>query len=1172
MPFLDHLEELRWRILWSLLAIVVGTVIGWFLLERVDVIELLKRPIAPYLPGGRLIFTSPAEPFMLTLKVAFALGCLLASPVVIYEIWAFLSPALYQREKRLIVPALSVGVVLFLAGAAACYQWLLPAALKVLLGFQRQDLAPMITIDRYFSMAVPFIVGCGLVAELPLVVTILAALGVVTPQFLARQRRYAVVIAAFLAALLTPPDAVSMMLMLVPLLLLYEISIWCAWVASRRRARAAAAGVILLLLVGAGSAGAQGKPPPPPPAPPAAVRPPPPAPADSGRRGNMDSATARRLGLPTGPTRSFPPADRVIDSLLKLSGYRITRYVAETLVVEGDSQTIFLRREAFVERDGTQLEADSIRYHEASCRLDAVGDPRLFDQGTVLVGEGMRYDTCLRRGTVRDALTDFQQGGATWYVRGTLAVDSGSTRVYAHNANFTSDPQPVPDYHFAAGQVKWINKSVMVARPVVLYIRDVPIMWLPFIFQDIRKGRRSGILVPRFGLNDLVRPTRRYSRHVTDLGYYFVINEYVDLLVSGDWYAGRTVSFRAQSKYRWLDRFVQGGLSYTRTAELDRAASASRIGWYHSQTFDSRTHFNASVDYATSASVVSRNSFDPFQATATLGSRASFDKRFSWGTLNIGGSRVQELSNDRISQSFPEVRLTPTAVNITPSITWSPGFTYTNAQTFHNTAGSLLVPAAPTDTNPVDTLPLFSGDRRTTIGFQTPFRIGRWNWGNSVSVLDLVNSRREEVTITDTLPSGEVVSRRVLFAETFRTEVDWQTSINLPPLFTGTWKLQPGIAILNQTSAGPFLLRNQFSQGQFVRQGKRLAFTAGMSPTFFGFFPGFGPLQRIRHSLSPIIGYQYAPGAKVPEAYARALDPTGRSLNARSDPQQTISLGLSQNFEAKLNSAPGDTGAGAGGEPREARKMRLLSINTGSISYNFEQAKQPGRVGWQTQTLDNTFASDLVPGFSLRISHDLWRGQVGLDTTRFDPFLQSVSTSFSIGPGTLRGIAGLLGLRRRTAPVPPPTPTDTTGRTSPTGPGSDAFRRYQGGTRDAFGGVYGAPSGGRGAFSLNLSYSSTRSRADTGAAQHLGGRQLVNMNLAFSPTRNWSATWTTSYDFDTRQFAQHFVRFERDLRRWHASFVFAKSGNGNFSFSFNITLTDQPDIKFDYDQRTFVRP
>ena len=134
---------------------------GQFLIDQLHVIEILKRPIAPYLPNGRLVFTSPAEPFMLTLKVAFAFGCLLASPVVIYQVWAFLAPALYEREKRIMVPALVVGVVLFLGGAVACYQWLLPAALRVLLNFQPTDLEAMITIDRYFGMAIPLVIGCG---------------------------------------------------------------------------------------------------------------------------------------------------------------------------------------------------------------------------------------------------------------------------------------------------------------------------------------------------------------------------------------------------------------------------------------------------------------------------------------------------------------------------------------------------------------------------------------------------------------------------------------------------------------------------------------------------------------------------------------------------------------------------------------------------------------------------------------------------------------------------------------------------------------------------------------------------------------------------------------------------------------------------------------------------
>jgi hypothetical protein len=330
-----------------------------------------------------------------------------------------------------------------------------------------------------------------------------------------------------------------------------------------------------------------------------------------------------------------------------------------------------------------------------------------------------------------------------------------------------------------------------------------------------------------------------------------------------------------------------------------------------------------------------------------------------------------------------------------------------------------------------------------------------------------------------------------------------------------------------------------------------------MSPTFFGFFPGVGPLTRIRHSISPIIGYQYAPGSKVDSAYRHALDPADTTFNARSDPQQTISLGLSQSFDAKLKPPPGDTTS-------EPRKIKLLAINTSSISYNFEQAKVPGHTGWQTSSLSNTISSDLLP-FQLSITHDLWRGRVGTDSARFDPFLTSVSTGFTFTPATIRGIVGLLGFAAR-APRPG-SGADTARAAGPAlGPpgmsgGNDLFRQQGRG----FG------SGNR-AFSLQVNYSSNHSRADTAIVGHPAGRQMVTFSMSFSPTANWTANWHSAYDFGTQQFADHFLSFERDLHRWRASFVFSKSANGNFAFSFNIALIDQSDIKFDYDQHTFARP
>jgi sec-independent protein translocase protein TatC len=1173
MPFLDHLEELRWRILKSLVAVVVGTLAGWLIVEYADVIGWLMRPIVPLLPDGKLKFTSPTEPFLITLKFAFVLGLLIASPVVIYQIWAFLAPALYDREKRMIVPALSVGVVLFLTGAGIAYQWLLPHVLGMLFSFQQQAFSPIITAGGYFGFAAQFMIAIGLAMELPLVIVILTALGLVTPQFLGRNRRYALAIAAVGAALLAPPDAVSMLVGIVLLLLLYEISIWCAWVVTRRRARranaetgtAGATGIAILLLVTVAHTLSAQVPRPfgrdtiPHPSPSGAPR----TAAESLQARGLDTATARRLGLPTGPTRSFPPSDAMIDSLLRLKGYRITQYVADTLIVQGgDTETIHLRGEAYVEREGTKVESDTIRYHQRSCRLDAIGDPRMFEQATVMVGEAMGYDTCIKRGTVHNALTDFQQGAARWYIRGDLAVDSGSTRLYGSNSEVTTDENPVPDYHFSTGEMKWLNKDVMVARPAVLYIHDVPIMWLPFIFTDVRRGRRSGILIPRFGLNDIVRPVRSYERHVANIGYYLVLNDYVDLLASTDWYAGRYVSFRGQVSYRWLDRFVSGSLSLERYSQIGIAGHSVRLGWQHQQSFSSRTRFNTSIDYSTNTSVIQQNTVNPFLATASLNSQLNFSKQFDWGTLSVGGSRHQEIGNGLVSQDFPSVSLAPSPVNITPSITWSPGFSFDNRQDFHQGPTQLLVPGGGA-VGGLDTLALFSDDRTTTLSMQTPVRIGPWNWANSFAVTDLHSNARQQLDIVDSTAAGG--RRRVLFNETFSTAIEWQTGINLPSLLTGTWKVQPGVAIVNQTSAGPFMIRNQFTNGEFIRQGKRLQFSLGMTPTFFGFFPGIGPIARIRHSISPIVSYAYAPGAAVSQAFRDAIDPQHRLLNSGSDPQQTVSLGLSQNFEAKLKPAPGDTAG------RAPRKLKLLTINTSSLAYNFEQAKQPHRTGWSTQVMTNTLASELLPGFTLSLTHDLWRGQVGTDTAKFDPFLTNVSAGFSVTPSTIRGIASLFGLGKpAAAPTPPPA-----GAEQPPGGPSQPNPFGQKGFVGAGGVPVGGAGGGRG-FNLSLNYSLSRTRPfalDTLRTIGTGpsGRSMLTFGLSFQPTAHWSANWNSHYDFNTRQFGDHAISLDRDLHRWHASFSFLKTATGSFAFSFYVSLLDQPDIKFNYEQQSLTR-
>jgi lipopolysaccharide assembly outer membrane protein LptD (OstA) len=282
----------------------------------------------------------------------------------------------------------------------------------------------------------------------------------------------------------------------------------------------------------------------------------------------VDTTVARGLGLPTQPSRAFPQADSIIQMLLEREGYRSTRYAADSLTLFSQTDEIQLRGSALIEREGSILEADSVSFFQADCMLLAGGDPTLFDRETVLVGTGgMSYDTCVQTGIVAQAITKFNQMGVDWYLRGEIAVDSASTRLYGAGTTVTTCNQPNPHFHFSAYNVKWVSNNVMVARPAVLYVRDVPVLWLPFIWQDMREGRRSGILIPRFGFNDLVRPNTGYRRHVSNIGYYFAINDYLDFQASVDWFSGNYVSLNGQLRYNWLNRFVRGNLSLSRVFE-----------------------------------------------------------------------------------------------------------------------------------------------------------------------------------------------------------------------------------------------------------------------------------------------------------------------------------------------------------------------------------------------------------------------------------------------------------------------------------------------------------------------------------------------------------------------------------------------------------------------------
>jgi len=228
MPFLDHLEELRWRILWSLLTVAICTGIGFWLVFRFEVLQLLVDPIRRAYddPNLRLIYLSPADPFFVSLRIAIYVGLIMALPIVVYQIWAFLSPALEKREKRAIVPALYLGLLLFMAGVALCYFAALPVTLSFFRRFQVATLEGQLEINQTLGFIVKMLVAFGAVFELPIVIMLLSVIGIVTPAFLRAKRRHAIVLITVLASFITPGDAITLtVMMMLPLVLLYELGI-----------------------------------------------------------------------------------------------------------------------------------------------------------------------------------------------------------------------------------------------------------------------------------------------------------------------------------------------------------------------------------------------------------------------------------------------------------------------------------------------------------------------------------------------------------------------------------------------------------------------------------------------------------------------------------------------------------------------------------------------------------------------------------------------------------------------------------------------------------------------------------------------------------------------------------------------------------------------------------
>jgi sec-independent protein translocase protein TatC len=242
MGFLDHLEELRKRIIYSIIAMAAGFFVCWGFAR--NIYEVIQRPVIEALQRNgltaKLVFLNPTDPFNLYLKVAGMAGLFVASPFVLYQLWCFISPGLYRNEKRYVMPFMCSTVALFMAGGYFGYKVVLPQALVFLIGFGK-DFQPMITVTEYSSLFLSIIVGLGVVFEMPVVIFFLALMGIVSAGWMWRNIRYAILGIFVIAAIITPtPDILNMCIFAAPMVGLYILSTGIAWLVhpNQRKKRA----------------------------------------------------------------------------------------------------------------------------------------------------------------------------------------------------------------------------------------------------------------------------------------------------------------------------------------------------------------------------------------------------------------------------------------------------------------------------------------------------------------------------------------------------------------------------------------------------------------------------------------------------------------------------------------------------------------------------------------------------------------------------------------------------------------------------------------------------------------------------------------------------------------------------------------------------------------------
>ena len=892
-----------------------------------------------------------------------------------------------------------------------------------------------------------------------------------------------------------------------------------------------------------------------------------------------DSMEAQTVSVRGQRQRALPPSqierDSVMQLLLSITGYIGTEYGGDSAQYFADSSRLELRGNPRVAREGNQLVADSsIIYSQARSYACGYGNPVLHaaDQSEPLVSDMVCFDVERQVGYAPGTSTSVQEG-ATWNVR-CDAYFMGD-QLYCHDALFTDCDEPFPHQHYAfhARELKAVRGNVVVGRNVTMRFADVPVFWLPFFMQSLSRGRRSGVLMPRFGINDIARNSSSYDRRIEDVGFYLAINDYMGAEMAMDWYSNNWTGLRGSFDYNWMRRFLRGGVTLRRFWKNEGGREltlASTNSWQP----DERTQISITANYATSSNFVSQRTFDPRELNRSIDSNGSIQRRFDWGSASVGVSRKQYLSNNTVQSQLPSFRLSVSPLTLFEA---APGEERWYSNMTWSGSGDLRI-----DTRDVDAAnpsPQAQGTRNLASSVSSRLNMGRLSTGQSFSF-------SEQRADARSVPGDSVIE----LAGSAEQSGRWSANVAYEQRVIGTSTITPSISLSGQ------YLRNDSTGQSVVTSPTRIDFSSSLRLEMFGFWPGIGPFERLRHRVSPSFSYSYSPATRA-DSLQRSIFGDGVAE------QNRITIGLSQTFEAKYRSrdddevvtapgemaAPGDTTGAAGdsaaaptgvrGTPgardtlggvvlrrrEQIATLSLLEISTEALVYDFVRARDDnGLVNTQVR---NTLRSDLLRGLQMSVTHDLFRtstdGEGNTDRS-FAPHLRDVNASFSIN-----GNSWLFRVLRLGSSDTTTTSTGTGGPFDPNdpnaaGPAVDRTETEYGMVGTSRRTAEGSQRGAVGAWNASINYSLFRPRSDAGPARE--GNQMVRGNVAFQPTENWSLRWSTGFSITTTEFSDHVLTLTRTLHDWDANFDFVKAQNGNFSFQFRVHLRANPDVKLDYSQ------